>query len=356
MLRASRAFAVVVPLLACSPSAVSAQELVGRLVSLRTGRPVADALVVLVDADGVERRRLGTLAAGRFAFRLPQAGSYTIRVLRIGYEPWESEAQRVSEGQSLETDFIVPDERLVLPEIVVTGRRACDADRGGGGAAAFLMEEARKAFALAEETLKGGRLRFRTSTYLQELDRTLVLSRELSRTAGAMRDWPIESAPVDSLARWGFVKSPTESEASIGFGPKYFGPDGTVLFSSWFLGAHCFEIVPGKDDTVTVGLRFRVAKGVTRPDIEGTLWVDSTSLELRRLDYHYVNLDGWVPSERTGGFLEFGQLPAGGWVVRRWSLRAPIPQRDGLRMQLAGYLESGGEVVEVLDAEGHRVF
>jgi len=317
---------------------------------------VADALVVLLDSTGTERGRLGTLAPGRFAFRLPGAGSYTIRVLRIGYEPWESEVYRVGMGQSVERDFSVPDERLVLPEIVVTGKSVCEADADEGGAAAFLMEEARKAFALAEESLKGGRLRFRTSTYLRELDRSRLLSRELSRTAGAMRDWPIESAPVDSLARWSFVKPPTASEAAIGFGPKYFGPDGTVLFSPWFLSAHCFEIVPEKDDSVTVGLRFRVAKGITRPDIEGTLWVDSTSLELRRLDYHYVNLDPWVPERETGGFLEFGQLPDGGWVIRRWSLRAPVPARDGLRLRLAGYQEVGGAVVEVLDGEGRRVF
>jgi len=140
-------------------------------------------------------------------------------------------------------------------------------------------------------------------------------------------------------------------------GPTYYGPDGTVLFSAWFLGAHCFALTRDAEDSTLVGLQFQPSEGRSKPGIEGVLWIDESTLELDRLEYAYVHLPSWVPRGSTGGELQFGQLPEGGWVVRRWWIRAPIegrPEGSGWS-RLAGFQESGGRVVEVVDRDGNHL-
>jgi hypothetical protein len=60
------------------------------------------------------------------------------------------------------------------------------------------------------------------------------------------------------------------------------------------------------------------------PDIEGVLWLDRETAELRFLEYQYTNIPATLSSENIGGRVEFEALPHGLWIVRRWWIRMPI--------------------------------
>jgi len=143
----------------------------------------------------------------------------------------------------------------------------------------------------------------------------------------------------------------------MGLGPTYYAPDGAALFSDWFLGAHCFGLARAEGNSLLVGLRFTPVEERTQPGIEGVLWIDHGSLALDRLEFTYVRLPPWVPRGSTGGSMQFGQLPGGGWLVRRWWLKAPIEDRPlgPGSSKLGGFQEAGGKVVEVVDRRGKHL-
>jgi hypothetical protein len=289
-----------------------------------------------------------------FVFNFLAQGKHRVRVLRIGYAPWESGDLVVGAGV-LDVTLTLPHNRVTLPDdIVVEGSGACSNDPGSAAATALLMQEARTAFLLTEQTLSGPFRRFRTRTYLRTVDPSgRVLEEQASWSV--LRNWPIRSAPVDTLARWGFVRPPSRFQRSIGLGPTYFGPDGPILFSDWFLGAHCFRLTRDDGRPGMIGLAFRPSEDRNEPGIEGALWIDEPTLALDRLEFTFVNLSDWVPPRSAGGSVAFAQMPGGGWVIRRWRMRAPIGGSEGTTRTLSGFQETGGSVVEVLDRRGAHV-
>jgi hypothetical protein len=97
-------------------------------------------------------------------------------------------------------------------------------------------------------------------------------------------------------------------------------------------------------------------------EIEGTLWIDRATSELRRLEYRYVNLPDAAEAAEPGGVVEFRRLADGNWFVNRWHVRMPrLGARDrssdnGLRRTVAtvnpivlrGVQVTGGEVTRAL--------
>jgi hypothetical protein len=118
-----------------------------------------------------------------------------------------------------------------------------------------------------------------------------------------------------------------------------------------------------------VGLAFEPVGGGDVPDVEGVLWMDAATAELRTLEYKYVR---YAPAEGAGvgGKLEFRRLPNGGWIIPRWRILMPVvgqapvaavpatgipsvqSQRTAQRQSLA---EEVGEVVEVRGRDGTTV-
>src|SRR5262249_53043076 len=158
--------------------------------------------------------------------------------------------------------------------------------------------------------------------------------------------------------RTGYVVSDTS-------GTTYYAPDAEVLLSDFFAAAHCFHLVePPRSAGVSslIGVAFQPLRD--RPvlhDIDGTLWLDRTSAELRTLEFRYTGLPDYVAPANPGGKVEFLRLSDGGWLVSRWSVRMPVvgprgsaPPQTGLgRMMVVtsrrdvavrGVQMTGGEV------------
>ncbi|MGI9189756.1 MAG: carboxypeptidase regulatory-like domain-containing protein [Longimicrobiaceae bacterium] len=352
---AAAAFACALPL--------AAQTVRGELVQAASGQPIAGAFVVLLDEAG--RRTSETLSdpSGRFELRAPTAGVYTLRAERIGNATAVSPPLRLAAGQTLDHRLPVRDAPVALEGLRVEGKRRCVTNPEAGAATAALWTEARKALDVAAWEQRRGRLRYTVTLHERELDsRAREVRSEQVRSKTELATLPFASLPAEKLSAGGYVQ--TEPEGTF-----YYAPDAEVLLSEAFLDEHCFRAVSGSDDQKgLLGLAFEPVAGRRQPEIEGVLWLDPVSAELRFLDYRYRDVPQEVPTDRLGGRVEFDRLPNGTWIVRRWWIRMPIvemqrgrfrnPRTDLLEERektvLAGIKEEGGEVADVVIAGAVR--
>ena len=158
---------------------------------------------------------------------------------------------------------------------------------------------------------------------------------------------PFRAIPAQDLVLGGFVQQPGGRVA-------YYAPDADVLLSDSFVRRHCFRLVRGRGKSAgLLGLSFEALPESRLPDIEGVMWVDPTSAELRWLDFTYVNIAASIKQQGLGGMVEFARLPSGAWIIRSWWIRVPVVewipgqgQRPG-RYRLTGIDEGGGQVLAV---------
>jgi len=344
---------------------LAASPLAGQSVRGQLTGNAAGAIVILLDSTGAQVAR--TLASPRGSYVLAARGDgrYTVRVLRVGYYAWNSDTLRLALGRPVELSPALPEEVVTLTEIDVTASTSCRADQGQGSTAAMLLEEIGKAVGSAELALADRDLRFHVARYVRRYGRTMgLLAADSVRTQ--ISAWPVHSLSAERLRDRGFIQRRAEVEPELVPGADdggfiWFGPDAGTIFSAPFVATHCFTAVADSADAAKVGLAFTVVRGRRIPDIEGTLRVDRRTLALERLDYHYVNFPSGTPSDLprkvAGGSMDFARLPSGLWVVSEWRLKAPIPRLRGVRtVEVAGWMEEGGELQEVRSAAGAPIY
>ena len=342
--RAAAAAAAAVFLL-LAPRA-GAQAVTGRVV-LAGGLedPVRGALVLLRDSTRRTVTRDATDADGRFHLVAPAPGTYTLRVLRIGYTPYDTPPRAVGpRGDSL--TIRIPAAPMLLAALTVTATDRCVQHPDTGSLAATLWSEAQKAVDLTVLTMQRRTYRFQTAGYLSTEDTALHETARDSTQMVGVSDWPFESAPPDTLAAYGYVRNGV-----------YYGPDLTVLFSPSFLSLHCLRAQapgPGQDPGL-VGVAFEPVRDRPVSDIAGVLWVDRATAELRNLEFRYTGLR--LKTAHAGGRIDFRRMPSGAWVIQRWWLRAPMALLRGTAdtIGVGGYRETGASVTLVLTADGRPV-
>ena len=326
---------------------LSAQTVHGELVGAATAQPIAYALVLLVDSSGHERARTLSDPAGQFVLLAPSPGTYRIRILRIGFKSFESPAMLL-EGSERRYRAALPDVVMELPAVTVEAEKRCRTRPGEGEPVAQLLEQAQTVLRVTEMAVERRLFRFRSALLDRSLDADLRQTAEHGDTSNGFSAWPFSSLSPDTLVQNGFVQEgPT--------GPTYYSPDAAVFFSDAFLDTHCFSVEGHRSDSTLVGLRFEPVRKRKLPDIHGVLWLDRASSELRRLEYGYTGLEGWVPVQLIGGWIDFRRLPNGAPLIVAWQIRAPIPLQAGQRRKLYGFKEREGRVINVFTADGHPV-
>jgi hypothetical protein len=314
----------------------------GVLTDQEDGSPVDGALVLLVDAEGVERT--GRLSNDEGSFRLvaPGAGFYRLRVVRIGYATLLSDSVRVSEGD-IAVNLEIEKEPIPIRGIDVEGVQGCEIRPAEGLAVARVWEAVQKALTVQTWTEREAFFRFEVVLHERELDRKAEKgeTKNLVKTEIVGRI-PMQSLPAETLIAEGFVR---EMENGVF---EYLAPDARVLLSNPFLNTHCLRLTAHPHAPTLIGLAFEPAHEGDRPDVQGTLWVDRESGELRSLQYGYT----WVPYDRgreqAGGHLEFEPLPDGEWIVRQWWIRMPTVGLNFPRPpRLMGFRETGATVTRV---------
>jgi hypothetical protein len=162
--------------------------------------------------------------------------------------------------------------------------------------------------------------------------------------------WPVEALPAGALLNEGFVQ-----RDRIG-GLVYYGPDLSVLYAPEFLATHCLAAVTGDSGSNLVGVSYRPSEEGGPSDVEGAVWLDASTLQLRSLEFRYTGLDHWVPAGSAGGELRFFRMDDGRWVIDQWRMRAPIPRIRGLDTTLFGFASLEEVVVAVTGPAGETLW
>jgi len=339
-------------MLAASP--LGAQSIRG-IVTLPDSSRAAGVIVTATDSKGATVGRALTGEAGTYELRLP-AGHVDVRVMRIGFRPTDVPGFDLGPGEVKNLPIVLRGEAIVLSAVKVQGKSTCKMQADSGQAVARLWEEARKAIAATQLTQAGPRQTVKWVIREISTDVTghTVLT-ESSNTFSAAAVKAFVSLPPDSLAKVGYMSDDAT-------GTTYRAPDAEALLSNPFASLHCFrEEPPAKDKSDWVGIGFKPAKerdGIV--EIEGTLWLDRTSSELRELDFKYTNMPEDFMHTKAGGTVEFLRLSTGSWLVGRWQLRMPrgtrkvVPHytangvaRDEYKTVVEGLQFTGGDVTAV---------
>ena len=354
----------------------NAQTIAGRVLGKLDGAPVVGAIVTLLDS--ASRATAIKLAedSGAFDFAAPYAGSYTIRVERVGFRSTTTPPFLVRQGEKIDVPIVIASEGVSLRAVKVSADRRCMVRPQEGLATAALWNEARKALSATQLTQMAQaaararrdphRFAVRWRKFERDLEaRSLAIQSEKQVEMEGETVTPFVSADPEILARSGYV------DGDLTSGSTFFAPDAAILLSDRFLDSHCFRIqAPEKDrrDDL-IGLAFEPLRltsdgARSRVDVRGVLWLDRTSAELRYLEYGYVNLPFDADANRAGGRLEFRPLPDGRWIVWRWYIRTPrlerrhvpsIMQPNEWQTTMARVREQGAELLEVMPAGTQRV-
>ena len=309
--------AALVSCLALVPA--SAQVVRGSVVDSATSRPISDFTVQLIDSTGAGVAAALAQLGGRFTLRAPTAGSYRLRVLRIGFRRTQTSPFVVGAGETVERVVAMPQISVALTSIRVQGLQRCADLPSGGEALATVWDEARKAVQAVALTGSEQRLRMRVRDYTHDLSlRGNETSNEESREREGVSAHPYVSPDAASMASAGYVRPE-------GGGITYYAPDADVLLSDVFVSAHCFHL---QRDAVTgdslIGIAFEPVRRHPPPDIRGVLYVDRRSAELRELRYMYTSLPAATEGHDFGGRVSFQRVPGGAWIIREWVVRGPV--------------------------------
>lgn len=340
-------------LLAGTPPA-AAQLIRGQFVEEGSGAPVVGGFISLVDAAGARVGSGLSAASGRFFVEAPGPGDYLLRGERIGFSSVE-QGVVVRPGEALDVILRAPTRAIQLQGIVASADRRCRVRPQAGAAAAVLWDEARKALDVVALIGDEQALPVQLVSWERELDPRSLLIRDERRSVrqGFAVD-PVRSRPAEELARDGYIQEAADGSMT------YFGPDQAVLLSDVFQNTHCFRVEEGDQDGETAGLVGLAFEPMEQdvPDVEGTLWLDGESAQLRFLEYRYSRYPYRLDDTRNlGGRVDFERRGDGRWFVREWAIRMPRMTREGAggRVRLEGILEAGGEVVDARPEGGWQI-
>lgn len=337
--------------LAPAAAPLAAQTISGFVRETDGGPLISGGFVSLLNAADEAVEADFTAADGAFSLRAPGPGAYRIQVERIGYANWVTEAYELAAGQRLTVTVEIPPRPVRLGELRVEVAGACLDDPSRGAELATVWEEVRKALETAVWAEDRGELTFTLTEYERTLDpRSLATLDSESRTRRHVRLPPFRSLPASRLAASGYAVVSQDSSV-------FYAPDATVFLSPEFRDTHCFGLRRDEvDDERMLGITFRPRSGRDVVEIEGTLWLDEASAELRRAQIRYRNvpLPRGARRSRVGADLTFDRLPDGPFYVRDWWIRFPVGVllrrlgRAGLstppQPELAAYRQVGGTV------------
>jgi hypothetical protein len=324
--------------------AISASQLGAQSVELRvrgdSAAPIVGAIVRLLGERGVVARGL-TDGVGRVVLRARDAGSYRIRIDRIGWSGLTTTPLTLGAGQTLRVTVPMPSHRVQLPTIEVRAHTRCDAGGPRGELAAALWDEVQKALTANLITESGRQVPVHLRAFVRELDLDGRSLRQWTVVSMVTRGSPFATVSSAALLSRGFMYQ--EGDSAV-----FAAPDAALLLSDEFVSTHCFFARTGTGELT--GLAFQPVRDRRVPDVSGTLWVDRETSELRYLEYAYTGLPPVLRRRELGGRLEFTQLPGGEWIVGYWHVR--MPQAEARTIENNGFTRVTAKVVGFTDRGG----
>lgn len=337
------------------------------------GSPGSGAVVTLA-RDGTDAGRslielLSVLAdaTGSYRLKAPGLGTYRVIVRRIGYRPFRSGAMVLERGEERSLDvqleaLSASNSIAELEPVIIARATPCHTARDEALRIAHLWSQARIALTATAITSRDKLASRKLVRFVRELDpKTLAVGDETVTVFDDMDVGGIalfRSLPGDSLSERGYWRRTADQ------GTTFYGPDADALLSEAFVRDHCFRVA--ERDANHLGMTGLVFEPVRQrnsahgpPEVRGSVWLDSTSSELRSVDFVWTRLPGLAPTVNLGGLIRFSRSANGPWFVEQWRLRMPqdILEIQGSgddvrRVRRIGIVEEGGLVVS--DSLGPR--
>jgi hypothetical protein len=337
-------------LLVCSflaaQSAAAGAQVVHGTVFLPDSARAAGAIVVARRLARGEPSRVLTTSAGEYRIPLPGAGRYEVRVLRIGFRPTVLPEIEIGSGETRELSIVLRDEPILLSTVRIRENSSCVIKPDAGLDVARVWDAAQAAIIMTQLYAGAQPLDAAWVDYdrLVDLSGERVREQRVTTSRGATYH-PFESRSAELLASDGYAVD-TES------GMTFYAPDAAALLSDSFAAAHCLRLVPPpKDQPSLIGVRFEPSStGASTRDINGTFWLDRSTLQLRSLDFAYTNLPASLRTADASGRVEFLRVADGVWVVRRWSIRTPkLGMQSALVATAATIKNPGSRLVPIAE-------
>lgn len=349
-------------LVLCIASSARSQSVRGTVLAADSVTPVVGAVVTVFGNAGEIVVRTRSTGTGRYFLRLPRADRYELSVIRIGYKPARIQLANVSADSVRSLDIVLSVLAIELSAVNISERDDCGTRRTDGNAFVHLWEQVRSALAapriseqadgldirvLRLEGTQDGSVHLRSGRQLPEV-RNRHLEFDSVKAHETYTNRPFATTPAETLAAGGYVRR--RPDGSVLFD----APSANALLSDGFLSRHCFGVELGpQNHPEWIGVSFRPIAAVdTLADVAGTIWLDGSNAELRRLEFSYTNLH-YLPVETcngtgksrqcllavasdgdgTGGTMTFAYLPTGEWLISRWTIRTPA---EGFKRRPSG--------------------
>jgi hypothetical protein len=301
------------------------------------GAPLLGVFVALNDSTGAQRNAGLSGADGSFILRAPYNGRFTVRAELIGHKTVTQSVVAPAGDLTLVLD-LAP---IALEALQVGKDTQCTRETAVAQQTARLWEEVRKALRVASWNEKQNGAGFSTRSYQRRLEpNTLKIIAE-SNSIGRHSERPFQAVSLDTLAKYGFARN-------VGDSVSYFGPDADVLLSDLFVNTHCFGVRFGHHETAgMIGLTFKPMKGDRPIEVNGTLWLDPRTSELKYIEYYFTPLPMGFSNDNLKGRTNFARLQNGAWIVSSWYMRLPVPQKSVRSLRLAEISEVGAEILDL---------
>jgi 5-hydroxyisourate hydrolase-like protein (transthyretin family) len=114
--------ALAISLWACAAIPLAGQQISGTVLDAHDGGPMADATVAVFDVRDSLIVRLHTDSTGRFSSMLPRAGTYSLRVEKIGYRTQQTDTFAIEASEVLAVRIVVGVDAVPLAPIEVLAR------------------------------------------------------------------------------------------------------------------------------------------------------------------------------------------------------------------------------------------
>jgi hypothetical protein len=333
-----------------SAPAASAQELRGTVRDSASRQPISTVVLILSDSTGKALVRNLTNERGEFRVQLP-GGAHRLQLRRIGFRPRDVTLPTPTDGVvSLDlTMRMIP---TLLDPVQVTDSPNCP--RRDDRAAAFaLWDQARSALlaaVVARETEKAVIKRLHFDRQMNQ-DGFTPLSQVVHVDSSSGARPFVATHPAAEFIERGFV----DDSANVAV---FNGPDADVMLDDAFPRGYCFQLAdPDRARPHQVGLAFESATHKRgRVDVEGAVWIDSTSRSLVEIVFRYVGIDRRFEKYEPGGRVSFHTMADGTPIIDRWSIRpigVPASSRIGIVVVSPTDMhESGGEVARARWEDG----
>jgi len=326
----ARRWSLAIALLVC-PRVSAAQVIRGAVNAEGTGAPLRGAVVTLFDASGnAPGLRVLTDNDGSFAMRAPSPGSWVLEARAIGYAPRRTSPRTVAAGETVMERIVLRQVATRLATLRVEARSACRKANELDAVTTEVWDDVWAALAATQLARQQRLVRAEVFVFTREIDvSTNLVMQEERGVASVLDENPFRTASPEELTTKGFWR------ASLLGNVEFHGLDAATVISPEFLAGHCFNLVrrdsAGK---AVIGLAFRPVNDRNRADVQGVLWVDAESRDLRTLEFTYTGLKLRGPA--AGGRLAFTRLPNGVLIDDQWVLQHPFEKDRAVGVQRTG--------------------